>query len=258
MPQVSAFGWVNAIKTAALTASNGDPALPVTNLTGDLGAASTAWQTMPGVLTGVSLQLIPLARTTFRAFGCFRTNLTSAGTVTVRAYTNPGAVLVNTWVATFVNGQAVIFAAADTPADIVTYTFADAANPDNHLNIPLIFAGPVWQPLTALSWASTMGRDDTTDKVVTRGGQVYSNMRATSRRWELALDGIRQAESYQQVDQLDRVSRVGGNVLVIPDVTSPEMPYVATFGQLQATADITFPLGIIARRSWRARLTERL
>jgi hypothetical protein len=258
MPQVSAFCWQNAVKTATLAASSAEVALPVTNLVGDQGAASLGWQGLAGVLTGLLLTITPAARTTFRAFGVFRTNMTAAGTITVRAYTNPGAVLVNTWSATIVNGQAVVFAAADTPADIVTITFADGANPQNFINVPLVFAGPAWQPLTALGWASAMGRDAIADTVTTRGGQVYTNLRATSRRWELALDGIRQAESYQQVDLLDRASRVGGNVLVIPDVTSVEMPYVATFGQLVASADVTFPLGVISRRSWRARLTERL
>lgn len=260
MPQVSAFCWTNAVKTAVLTASSAEATLPVTNLaTYDQGAASLAWQTLAGALSSVLLTITPAARTTFRAFGVFRTNLTSAGTLTVRAYTNPGLVLVNTWGPTAaVNGQVVLFAAADTPADVVTFTLTDAGNPDNHLNIPLAFAGPAWQPLTALSWASSMGRDAVADNVATRGGQVYTTLRSTVRRWELALDGIRLAESYQQVDVLDRVSRAGGNVLVIPDNTAADMQYVATFGQLMATADVTFPLNISARRSWRARLTERL
>ena len=75
--------------------------LPVTNLANDIGAPSTAWQTLAGAVSGVLLTITPAARTTFRTFGVFQTNMTSAGTVTARAYTNPGAVLVGTWAMTW-------------------------------------------------------------------------------------------------------------------------------------------------------------
>lgn len=258
MAQNSAFGWINAVKTATLTASSAEVLLPVTNLSGDLGAASTGWQTLAGALSAVLLTVTPAARVTFRLFGLFRSNLTPGATVTVRAYTNPGAVLVNTWTATIANGQAIAIAAADTPADYVTFTITDASNPDNHLNIPLAYAGPAWLPLTAISFASAMGRDDITDTVITRGGQQYITLRATSRRWELATDGVRASEVFASLDVLDRASRTGGNVLAIPDVTSVNAGSEATFGILKASGDIGFPFGAADRRSWRARLTERL
>lgn len=255
---VSAFGWINAMKTATLAASSAEAALPVTNLANDHGAASLGWQTLAGALTSVLLTITPAARTTFRLFGLFRTNLTAAATVTVRAYTTPGPTLVGTFAATVANGQAVAIAGADTPADIVTFTISDAANPENHLNVPLAFAGPGWFPATAMSYASTMGRDDITDSVVTRGGQTYLSLRATSRRWEIALDGVRSSEMFAEADVLDRVSRVGGNVLVCPDTTSANMASEATFGILKATGDFAYNLGSADRRAWRARLTERL
>jgi hypothetical protein len=258
MANVSVLAWQNAIKTAVLTASSAEPALPVTNLTNDLGASSAAWQTLAGALSGVLLTITPTIRTTFRTFGVFQTNLTSAGTVTARAYTNPGAVPVGTWAMTVVQGQCVAVAAADTPADYVTFTLTDAANPDNHLNIPLAYAGPAWLPLSALSWTSALGRDDITDTAVSRGGQQYFDMRATSRRWEIAMDGVRAAEVFTQLDVLDAYSRTGGNVLVIPDTTSGNQQYEAVFGALKATADFAWPFGAADRRSWRARLTQRL
>lgn len=159
---------------------------------------------------------------------------------------------------TAVNGQAVAVFSADTPADFCTVSFSDLANPDDHINVPLVFAGPLWFPQTALSWASTMGRDDITDTVTTRGGQVYTNLRATSRRWELALDGVRLNEVFTQLDPLDRYARIGSNVLILPDVTSANLQYEATFGQLKPTADIAYPYSTPNRRSWRARVTERL
>ena len=157
-----------------------------------------------------------------------------------------------------VGGQCVAVANADTPADYVIFTLTDAGNPDNHLNIPLAYAGPAWLPLTAMSWTSALGRDDITDTVVTRGGQQYFDMRATSRRWEIALDGVRASEVFTQLDVLDAFSRAGGNVLVIPDTTSGNMQYEAVLGVLKATADFAWPYNSADRRSWRARLTERL
>lgn len=252
------FGWVNAAKTAVLSSTSAEPTLPVTNLANDQGNAASAWQTL-NTVTAATLTITPAARTTFRAFGVFRTNLGSAGTATFRAFTNPGLVQVySSGAVSVVNGQAVAVAPADTPADVVTIALSDAGNADAHLNVPLAFAGPAWQPLTGLSWQTTIGRDEVSDATVTRGGQTYVDLRATFRRLELALDGIRTTEAYAQVDTLDRLSRSGGNVLVIPSIANGFMQNEATFGILKATADVTFPLNVDARRSWRARLTERL
>lgn len=159
---------------------------------------------------------------------------------------------------TVANGQAVAVFAADTAADWLELTLTDLANPDGHLNVPLAFAGPLWFPATALSWSSAMGRDAIVDSVTTRGGQVYTNLRATNRRWEMAFDGIRTSELFTQLDPLDRYARTGGNALIIPDSTSANLQYEATYGQITPTADIAYPYSTPARRSWRARISERL
>lgn len=157
-----------------------------------------------------------------------------------------------------VNGQVVAVFPADVSATYVTITFSDPTNPDNHINVPLAFAGPAWQPLTAMAWSSSMGRDAISDTVQTRGGQTYVDLRASARRWEIALDGVRDTEAFTQLDVLARACLAGGNVLVCPNITSANLQYEATFGVLKPTADVTFPLGIGARRSWRASLSERL
>jgi hypothetical protein len=255
----SVFAWQNAVKTATLAASSANPALPVSNLQGsDQGAPSMGWQTVAGVVAGVLLTITPAVRTTFRVVGAFRTNLTSAATVTVRFYTNPGAVLVETDVIAVPPGQAVVVLAADRAADYLTIQFDDAGNPSGFLNIPLVFAGPAWIPLTAMSFSSTMGRDDLTDTLQSRGGQTYVNMRATNRRWDIALDGVRASEVFSQLDVLDQASRAGGNVLALPDYLSTNLLREACYGLLKASADISWPFGTADRRSWRATLTERL
>jgi hypothetical protein len=90
MAGVSVIAWLNAVKTATLAASSANPALPVTNLqTSDQGAPSMGWQTAAGVVAGVVLTITPPVRTTFRAIGAFRTNLTSAATVTATFFHQP-------------------------------------------------------------------------------------------------------------------------------------------------------------------------
>jgi hypothetical protein len=254
----SLIGWINAAKTAALTATSAEPTLPVTNLAGDHGSPATGWQTLAGALTPL-LTLTPLARTTVRVAALFRSNLTSAATIIVRLYTNPGAVLVATSATvTAVNGQAIAIFPIDTPCDIITVSISDAGNPQNFVNIPLCFAGPVWQPTNAMAWSSSMGRDDINDTVTSRGGQTYVSLRATFRRWEIALDGIRTTEAYAQLDALDRFSRAGGNAILVPNLNNGFVQQESTFGIIKATADVTFPLGVDSRRSWRSRLSERL
>jgi len=259
MAGVSLLAWQNWVKTAAtLTASAANPALPVTNLQNDQGSPSMAWQTPAGVLTGVLLTIVPPARSIFRAIGVFRTNLTGAAVVTYSLYNNPSTLIFQTTGSVVTPGQSVLVLAADTAADYVTIQFDDAANTDNFLNIPLVYCGPAWQPLTAMSWQTTLGRDDLTDTLQSRGGQTWINNRAINRRWEIAMDGIRASELYPQLDALDQYSRAGSNALVIPDLTSVNVTNDAMFGILKATADVGWTYSSVDRRSWRARLTERL
>jgi hypothetical protein len=252
----SLFAWQNAVKTATLSATSANPVLPVANIAGDQGSPSAGWQTVAGVVAGVVLTITPAVRITFRTVGVFRTNLTAAAVMTVKGFTNPGLVQVWSDVTPAANGQALDILAADTAADVVTVQLDDAGNPDGFLNVPLAYAGPAWIPASSLSFASTLGRDSLTDTVQTRGGQTYVNLRATLRRWEIATDGVRVNELYAQLDVLDKASRNGANVLAVPDITSATAKLDALFGVLLATGDF----GFFApdRRSWRARLTERL
>ncbi len=254
----SLLAWQNVVRTSVLTASNADPALPVTNLRGDQGSAATGWQTTPGATSGVLLTITPATRTAFRVLGAFRTNLTTNASFVSRMYTNPGASLLRTDISIVNAGKALVVLPSDVAADYVTFTLSDVSNPQNFLNVPLVYAGPAWIPQTGMSFATTMGRTDQVDTITTRGGQTYVSLRATAKRWEIALDGVRASEVYAQLDALDRISRTGGNVLGVPDFTSPNATADATFGIITPSADIGYPYGGADRRSWRAHLIERL
>ena len=126
----------------------------------------------------------------------------------------------------------------------MTFTLTDAANPDNHLNVPLVYAGPAWLPLTAMSWTTALGRDDITDTVVSRGGQQYFDMRATSRRWEIALDGVRASPRCSPNWMSSMPTRAPAAMCwSIPDTSSGNTQFEAVFGVLKATADIAWPFG---------------
>lgn len=251
------LAWINAVKTATLIATSAEPPLPVTNLTNDQGPPSMGWQTALGVTTALLTVVLPV-RTSIRVLGLFRSNFTSAAVVTSSLYTMPGSALVGTKTLTVSNGTASGLLTSPISADFINISITDTTNPDGFLNVPLGFVGPGWQTLSPMSYSNTMGRDDLTDSIITRGGQQFNDMRATLRRWEYALDGVRASETFTQLDVLDRASRVGGNVLVIPDITSVNMADEIAFGTLKATADVGYPFSAADRRSWRARLLERL
>lgn len=259
------FGWVNNVGTGTLTAGSAAAGLGADQLQNDHGGAATAWQTAGGV-TSTNLTVDAGATSAaWRAFGLFRTNLTAAATVRWRVGTaaamtsgvayDSGAIAAGV-AAGF--GQSVLVASAAVTGRYCRLDVSDPGNPDGVLNVPLIFAGPVWQPASNISAESAFGRDDATDDVVTRGGQEYPTFRFVRRRWEIALARVRAAEVWPSAMELDRVARLGGNILFVPDPASADRNREAVYGRLRATSDLGHPYGIADARGWRCRVTERL
>lgn len=257
------FAWVNNVTTATLAAGSAEAALPVTQLQNDIGAAATAWQTLSGVVTaagGAWVTITPASRQTWRAFIAARTNLTAAGTMTVTLYDSPSTVV---WTGTSGSpvpgyGQMVLIADQDHAADYCRIEFNDAANPDDFLNIPLIFAGPAWIPTIGMSWNSAIGRDSQIDETRSRGGQEFPIARWQQRRWEIELPQFEDAELWDDAQELDRVSRYGGNVLAVPNIGSATIGNEAVYGRVESAGDVTFVTGVAGLHGWRFRIRERL
>ena len=74
----------------------------------------------------------------------------------------------------------------------------------------------------------------------------------------MAWDGIRNADVWSQLAEMDRAARAGGNILFVPDTASAAVAQEVVFGRLLPTADIGWPAKSANARSWRARITERL
>ena len=134
----------------------------------------------------------------------------------------------------------------------------DPGNPDGFINIPLAFAGPCWQPALNLGWGSAVGRDGLVTETVTRGGQEYPTSLWQRRLWEMEFVGIRDAEVWPCVMELDSMSRSGGNVLLVPRPDGPDMMRETVFGRFKAAGPLTTPLMSFDARAWRATVTERL
>lgn len=134
----------------------------------------------------------------------------------------------------------------------------DPTNPDTFLNIPLAYAGPVWQPLTNIDFSSAVGRDGAIDEVVTRGGQELPVARWDRMRVELSFQGVRTSEVWPTVMQIDHYSRLTGNLIWVNDPDNGLLNYETIFGRGSPTADLTYPYGGADRRAWKFRVQERL
>jgi hypothetical protein len=256
------LGINNLVKTGALSAGSQAANMPITNLQTDAGASSMAWQTAAGVRTasaGATFRITP-TRQLWRLFGLFRTNLTQGASVTFSLYQNPSALVWRQTVTGPSPGyfQAVAVAPDDVYADYCQVDIDDAGNPDGFINIPLAYAGPAWLPMLGFTWNSTYGRDSTVDELISRGGQEYPTYLYQQRRWEAAFDAITDSELWGVAQDLDRISRYGGNILFVPDLASHTIANEAVFGRVTVTADVSYIAGFADRHAWKFRCKERL
>jgi hypothetical protein len=257
------LAWNNYVLTSALSANSEATNMSVGNVKDERGSRAVAWQTVAGVAQNVTVSITPaILRSTWRVFGLFRTNLTSNATMTVTLFNTPSQP-----VAIFSAGtdgpepgfgQTILITAADVVADFCVIEIDDPGNPDQFLNIPLIYAGPAWQLATGPAFDTTFGYDSQIDEQVSRGGQEYPTLRWWRRRAELSFMGIRSGEVLGQLAELNATGHRGNNALFVPDIAADTIGFDAIYGRVTATADVGFPYAAADRRSWRARITERL
>lgn len=257
------LAWDNYVLTASLSATSQE--LPITNLQLERGSPSTGWQTAAGVTQGISFFVQPaLQRQTWRAFGVFRSNLTPFAQVTITLWNNISPNVQGQVYRASVEGpepgfyQSILIAPTDIVADFAQFDIDDPGNTDGFINVPLAYAGPAWQLAGGVTYETTFGYDDRTDELVTVGGQEFFVHRWDRRRAELAFTTIRGGEAAVQLAELQGTARRGNNILFCPDITSDTLKSEAIYGRLQATSDVGFSFETADRRSWRARMTERL
>jgi hypothetical protein len=265
---ISAFGWTNRVTTGALSVVSAAANMGAGNLQDDQCSSDSAWQTPSGTVTGAWLVIDSgSTSSTWRAFGLFRTNLTAAATVRwkVGNTLTTGRVSSPSYDSGTVNAgvaagylQSLVIPTADQTGRYCEVQIDDSGNPDGFISVPGVFAGPLFLPAVSAGFASTFGRTDRTDEVVTQGGQEFPINRSISRVQSVALAGVTVAETWASVMELDRIARAGGNVLFAPDVTSTTLAREAVFGRLRNASAVSYPYGSSDRRAWSATVTERL
>jgi hypothetical protein len=257
------IGWNNIVLSATITA--GSAALPAANVKGPHGAASTGWQTVAGVKTSGAGATLTITPTTggqiWRVIGIFGCNLTSSATVTFQLWNTSGPTLV--WSSALggpVGGyrQVVAIATANQTADYAKILIDDAGNPDNFVNVPLVYAGPAWLPERGVSFSSTVGRDGNVLETVARGGQEYLVPLWQRRRWALEFGALSAAELWTQADPLLMLAHQGVNMFFAPDGASSYLNQEAIFGRLKLTSDVAYPFHNVTRRQLNVTITERL
>jgi hypothetical protein len=262
------LAWTNYVKGATIATGSAATTMPGTNVAGDQGSPSAAWQTAAGVITnaaGANITITPPGIKGYSVLGMFGTNLTPAATVTFTLKRTVLTTTTTTWSAVVpgpVSGYGQVVALQPpgyaAQGSFLVIGIDDPTNPDGFINVPLIFAGPSWVPLGSTGFNSVVGRDDSTAEVVTRGGQEYPTLLWQRRRWNIEFDSVRQSETWADVDPLFRLSKAGGNVFFCPNATSANLQQEAIFGRLKGTADISYPYSGADRRRWQASITERL
>lgn len=265
---VTAIGYENYVQDAVIVANSTATGLDPEQIANDQGSPQYAWQTAAGAVTlalGALLKITPRnPAQTWRAAGLFRSNLTPAATVNFTWWNensgSPVSVLSQT-----VNGpassygQVVCILTANITADFLQIYVEDAANPDNHINVPLVFAGPLWIPEYGRGFRSSFGRIDRTDQQQTQGGQEFPLPRWQKRYVSLEFDATSvSSELWQDAMEIDRIARLGGNILAIPDITASDLAYAPVFGQLKTSDEMSYGMRTAARVAWNARVTERI
>jgi len=253
------IGWNNAVKYATLAAGSSATRFPIENLQNDIGAASLGWQTESGATTSYFTVTFPSSQTV-RALAICQTNLTPDAVITFSLYENPSTLLFSGSGSSIVAGfgQSVLVADQDYTADYCRVDIADPGNPDSFLNVSLAFVGAGWLPEIGMAWETTFGRNRRVDDFRTIGGQRYPTPRWSARSRQVVLDWVQGDELWTDVGELDRISSLGGNVLVIPNIQSSEVSNEAIFGIVEVVNDISYQIGVADCFKWTFRIEERL
>lgn len=268
MTGVTGISYENFVLDAVLTAGSQESSLPVANIATPLGAPDTdAWQTADGVLTTAGGAIVtvkpPTLRRTWRVAAVARTNLTPGASVTFtwKNIASPSDTTVSsvTKGGPFYGvGQVVAILPSDVTADYLTVSFDDPNNPDNHINVPLVWAGALWLPEYGRTSQSGYDAQMRVDQIETMAGQERTEARWRRRVLNLAFDALSTAsELWSRLNLVDLVSFDGGNVLAIPDISSTNLNYEAVLG-LARVSQRTHSLGTTQRIAASVQITERL
>jgi hypothetical protein len=247
------IGYLNSVLLGAVTASASTGGLGPDQLQNDQGNPAQALQ-IPGTSGTITVTWTGL----YHGFGLFRHNLTTAATVTFAVKSGASTVYSGTAIAPVAGyRQSVLVAATPVSGTSLVVTISDAGNPDGHLNIPLMFAGPLFQPARNMSFQSAPSRTQQTVKTLTRSGGTIIRTDWIKRAYDLNFSGIKEAE-LTAIASIDLAGRQGNNLFFVPDPASLTINMDALYGEFEPQTGITYPFQSADARGWRAMITERL
>lgn len=248
------FGWQNRILDATLAADAQASRLPVSNLRNQQGVPSLGWR-IPGTVAGLTLSLTDAAP--FRAFSLHRTNLTASASWSVTASLS-GSVVWRMAGGPVANGQCLVVAPSAVVADSVRFAISDPANPDGWLDLPLAYAGPLFQPVRNFSTSSTAGRTLGQDTITSLAGAEFVESRWFQRTLSIVHQSLGDADAVI-MEQILRVAATGQNILFLPNpaASGADLAAKAVFGRLSGN-DLSNPFGVADRHDLTLNLTERL
>lgn len=260
----AAFGYENRLLDTWLYAGSEAPGLTVGNLQDQQTSDASSWRTNGSVVDAYFVAGAA-SSVTWRAFGLFRTNLTSAATIRWRVSDATGNVdnpvydsdVIPAGVVPGI-GQTVHVAPSDKIGPTIACDIDDPGNPDGFISVGGAFAGPIWRPKVNISPESAIAHNRARSVVTARSGAQYVTPLYMQRGWSIAHDGLADSDLWSQLWPLDQAANLGTNILFIPDSASAKIASETVFGMLEITSNITFQTPRGEFRGWRAKIMERL
>lgn len=247
------IGYANAVLFGSVSASASSSGLGPDQLQNDQGNSASALQ-IPGTSGTITINWTGQ----YHGFGLFRHNLTPNATVTFTVYNGGSGALAGTALAPVAGyRQSVWVNTAPVSGTSLVISISDAGNPDGFLNIPLAYAGPLFQPARNMDYQSSAGRMDQTTVVTTRSGAEVVRNDYIRRTYDLSFSGIKDVEQ-TALWAIDLAGRQGNNLFFVPDPASLIINTQAIFGRLLPQSGLTYPLQNADARGYRATITERL
>lgn len=251
------IGVINPLTTGVVTASSNASGFPCTAIQSQSGSSLEAWQTTSDSAQWLRCDLGAICQ--IDCFGLFRTNLSSAATIRARIFSDSGfatAIYDSTTVpANPVFGQTILL--GGTTGRYIQIDLNDASNSDGFINVPLGFVGPLAQFAIGYSPQSALSSKTGNFSNVTHWGNASVSQYWTARIWNVNLTGIRDAE-WPSLQDMDIASRMGKNMLFIPDVTANVVNRESVFGICQFNQGIGFSGMSHDLRTAGFQITERL
>jgi len=214
------LGYNNLIDTATLSGGSWSAALPLANLKSRILSKVARSSDAAAASTRIDIDLG--SAKSVQAFGAIRTNLSASGATYRLRGSND-----NTFAASLYD-SGTASAAAQTPDLILGLDAAvtarywrleivDTANASGYIQIGRLFIGTALAPADNYSKGAEIGYQSSTAVAKSVGGVKYFDRRPGERLFSFQLDWLTDAEALGQALELQRISGIHGEVLLVVD-----------------------------------------